>query len=647
MNLSELKGVGPLTLTKLEDNNISSLTDLILFSPTYLIYEVSPDISKDKALYYVNNVKIYKVNKLKNQVIEVIFGGTINNTNYRFIIFSKEYILYSLNSPHLYLYAKYNEDKNYFVVETIFKTRPPEIKVLYNIKGLKDANLTKIIYQAFKYFKAPKERLPEEVVSKYHFLSYASYLLKKHFPKNKEDVRQVLRRQIYESFYWKSFAYNLLAIKNKKEKVAKKFSLDKVGSFIESLPFSLTIDQEEVVKTILSELKDKKRINRLVEGDVGSGKTIVAFIAAYAALLAGYQVAFLAPTILLASQHYKAAKKYNLPAFLLTSATKKDEREEILSLLASKTPLFLIGTHSLLNDTVKFNNLGLVMIDEQQRFGVIQRSILQKRYPSCDTLYFTATPIPRSLALTYYNNLDLSLIKTKPDGRGLVKTKIVSLFKLDQMFKTIKERLECNEQVFVVVPLIKSEDENSFDLDKTYNLFSKEIKANYALIHGRLKDTEKLKIIEDFNNKKIDILIATTVIEVGINIKNASVMVVMDASRYGLAQIHQLRGRVGRGSLDGYVYLVSDDVSNERLKILEEVNDGFTLAEYDLKMRGPGEFLSHNQSGFNNNISTELEKTIFPYAVKDGAEEALKTEETDQQTLTMINQIYQYEYENN
>ena len=618
MTLKTLNGVGPKTIEYLAKANIHDLNDLLLLEPLkYINYELSKDIIPLKSLYYIENVRIAKVNKLAKNICQVIFLAELNNKTYRFIIFNKDYILYSLRKS-LYVYASYQTERGYFLVDKIFQTKPLDIKVIYNIKGISDSNLSKIIYNAFNYFKAPSERLPLDIIDKYKFISYSDYLLKMHFPKNEEDLKQILRRKTYEKYFWRSFFYEMLNLKNQRQKEPKKFNKEEIKELIKKLPFELTLDQKEVLKEVLNELNSTKRINRLIEGDVGSGKTIVALLIAYATLISGYQAVFLAPTVIL----------------------------EILTRLNRGDNILVIGTHSLLN--IDFPKLGLVLVDEQQRFGVFQRSILQKKQPNCDTIYFTATPIPRSLAMTIYGGLDLSLIKTKPANRGKITTKVLSLLDLKPCFDKCLEKIAKGEQVFIVVPLIQSLDSSLFDLEKAKDLFASQIKAKYGFIHGKLKEQDKIEIIRKFNAKEIDILIATTVIEVGVDIKNASVMIIMDANRYGLASLHQLRGRVGRSDLDAYVYLISDIDNNERLGLLEKIDDGFTLAEYDLKLRGPGDFL-RNQSGFYNEVNTELEKKIFQYANYDGSNfaKAVFASKTENKYDHILEMIAKYDYENN
>lgn len=651
MELSELKGLGPKTLEKLNKLGIKTAQDLILLEPAkYLSLELVTTIKEEEGLLHITDIQVAKLTKMPNKSLMLIFIATFLGKRYRFIIFTKEYLEYVLRkNKDIYVYAKYVSAKNYFLVSKIFVTKPQEIKVLYKIKGINDANLSKLIYQAFLHFTAPVDRLPENLVQKYQLLPYSEYLLTMHFPQNQIDLKQIYRRKTYERFFWRSFFTEVLAIRSRMEKKPKVFAQANVNNFIAKFPFDLTIDQKATIKTILTELASSKRINRLVEGDVGSGKTVVALVSAYATLLSGYQVVFIAPTVILANQHYELAKKYFKEPLLLTSNLKTQERSNLLKVLASEKPVLVIGTHALLQDSVVFAKLGLVIIDEQQRFGVLQRSLLQKRYPTCDTLYFTATPIPRSLALTAYKALDLSLIKTKPQGRQPVLTKLVPETALESLMPTCQARLNQGEQMFVVCSVIKAEEDNLWDLATTKAFLTSHLDASIGIIHGQMKDKEKLEIIQNFNQKKLNVLVATTIIEVGIDIKNATTLILLDANRYGLATIHQLRGRVGRGNLAATFYVVSQDIDNERLKILETVNDGFALAEYDLKLRGPGEFLGRSQSGFVDKELSDLESKIYQIAATDAKWFAKYVTENnlDDKYKNIMLQISAKEHENN
>ena len=343
-------------------------------------------------------------------------------------------------------------------------------------------------------------------------------------------------------------------------------------------------------------------MNRLVQGDVGCGKSIIALYSAYVEILAGYQVALMVPTEILAKQQFEGAvnelSKYGIIVELLTSSTKN--KTDVIDRLASGRINLIVGTHSLIEDKIKFSKLGLVIIDEQHKFGVRQRQRLIDKYKYCDCLYLSATPIPRSLGLTIFGDLDISSIHTMPEGRLQTITKIVDYSHIRGLMKSISKELDKGNQVYVVVPYVMdNSEEDIMDIEKGYNLFKEYFPdRSIACVHGQMKSIEKENAMNDFISRRTNILISTTVIEVGVNVKKATVMVICDADRFGLATIHQLRGRVGRASFQSYCILLTDDVENERLKIIENNSDGFKIAEADLKQRGPGDYLGDIQSGY-------------------------------------------------
>jgi ATP-dependent DNA helicase RecG len=398
---------------------------------------------------------------------------------------------------------------------------------------------------------------------------------------------------------------NYLKIKQSKlhKAIIKNFDNQKVTDFISSLPFTLTIDQVNTIEDIKKDFNSVKRMNRLILGDVGSGKTIVSFIALYINYLSGYQGVLMAPTEILAQQHYnnmlKTFSKEKLNISLLTASTTKKERNEILAKIKTNEIDILIGTHSLLNDDLFYHNLGLVITDEQHRFGVNQRKLLQKKGSEVDVLYMSATPIPRTLALTIYGDMDISQIKTKPSNRKEIKTKLYKNSQIKEVLNEMLMEIKQNHQIYVIAPLI--EDENDTGMENVNALAEKMNTAFNGLVpikvlHGKLKAKEKEQIMNDFKANKVKILISTTVIEVGVDVANATMMVIFNAERFGLATLHQLRGRVGRNDLESKCLLISDQ-EKERLKVLEESNDGFYISEKDFELRGSGDLFGIKQSG--------------------------------------------------
>lgn len=380
-------------------------------------------------------------------------------------------------------------------------------------------------------------------------------------------------------------------------------SYDKVEQFIDDLPFELTRDQIKSVEEIYKDLTEDMRMNRLLQGDVGSGKTIVAFITMYINYLGGYQSALMAPTEILAQQHYQNSKelfkKYNIDITLLTGKTKTKEKKEIYEKLKNGTIDFIIGTHALFTDDVIYKNLGLVITDEQHRFGVNQRSNLKNKGTTPDILYMSATPIPRTYALTLYGDMDVSNIKTLPSGKKQIITTLKTEKEIKDVLTSMYNELKQRHQIYVVAPLIEESDKidlkNVYDLEEKFNKAFGKI-CNIDILHGKMKPSEKEEVMQKFKENKINILISTTVIEVGVDVKNATMMVIFDAERFGLSALHQLRGRVGRNNLQSYCILISN-YEKERLNVLTKTNDGFKVSEEDFLLRGSGDIFGLRQSG--------------------------------------------------
>lgn len=442
---------------------------------------------------------------------------------------------------------------------------------------------------------------------RYYNLAEANYALRNiHFPKNYNMVNVSRNRVIFEEL----FLFQL-ALMNMKEKNTG-FTNTNIykdlddSEFLKIIPFELTNAQKKVVSQIKADMSSDVVMNRLVQGDVGSGKTMVAAIAMYLAIRNGYQAALMAPTTILANQHYlelsEYFKKLDITVEIITSSTTKKQKEKIIERLKANEIDILIGTHSIIEDNVEFSNLGLVITDEQHRFGVKQRMKLSAKGNVVDTIVMTATPIPRSLAIILYGDLDLSIIDEFPPGRKPVDTCVVNDSYNERMYNFLRKQIREGRQVYVVCPLVEeNEDLDLNSVEKLYEEYKKEFKEfNVAILHGKMKNKEKDAIMHDFKDNKINILISTTVIEVGISVSNATVMVIENADRFGLAALHQLRGRVGRGSASSYCILKSNNksaIARQRLDIMRKSNDGFEIAQKDLELRGPGDFFGIRQSG--------------------------------------------------
>ncbi|MCI9245842.1 MAG: ATP-dependent DNA helicase RecG [Clostridia bacterium] len=460
-----------------------------------------------------------------------------------------------------------------------------------------------------------EETLPEYLLSEYNLEGLEESIRKIHFPTSEAERLKARKRLVFEELL--SLQLALLELKGQAEiQDGICYAKDvKMSDVINNLPFKLTKAQLRVLEEIDKDMESPKVMNRLLQGDVGSGKTVVAMIAAYKAVKAGYQVAVMAPTAILATQHLEEFQKILEPmgirCSLLLGATKKKEREEILEQLADGTIQVLIGTHALITDKVIFHKLGLVVTDEQHRFGVRQRAAISDKGINPDVLVMTATPIPRTLALILYGDLDISIIDELPPNRKKIETFAVTKRMEERVNNFICKNIDEGRQVYVVCPLVEEKEEVDIDEQKAdlkavkewTQKYQKEIFPKYKVecVYGKMKPKEKDEVMEKFKNGEIDILVSTTVIEVGVNVPNASVMVVENSERFGLAQLHQLRGRVGRGAYQSYCILKYDShcsqVGRERMKTMQETNDGFVIAEKDLELRGTGEFFGTKQHG--------------------------------------------------
>ena len=451
-----------------------------------------------------------------------------------------------------------------------------------------------------------KEIFDDDFRRKYNLVE-ANYAMQNiHFPKTFDVVNIARKRVIFEELFLFQLALMNMKDKNIISTNTNSYSDLDDSEFLKIIPFELTNAQKKVIAQIKQDMTAKVVMNRLVQGDVGSGKTMVAAIAMYLAVKNGYQAALMAPTTILANQHYLELSNYfeklDISVEIISSSTTKRQKEKIIERLKSKEIDILIGTHSIIEDNVEFNNLGLVVTDEQHRFGVKQRMKLSSKGNVVDTIVMTATPIPRSLAIVLYGDLDLSIIDELPPGRKPVETCVVNDSYNQRVYNFLRNQIKEGRQVYVVCPLVEENEELDLNsVEKLFEDYKKEFKDfNVAILHGKMKNKEKDEIMQNFKANDIQILISTTVIEVGISVPNATVMVIENADRFGLAALHQLRGRVGRGSASSYCILKSNNKSpmaRQRLEIMLKSNDGFEIAQKDLELRGPGDFFGIRQSG--------------------------------------------------
>ena len=510
------------------------------------------------------------------------------------------------------------------------------VPIYRETKGLNSAAIRRTIHGAFLQTTEVTETLPQWLCKKYNLMPRHQALYAMHFPASADELEKAKHRLGFEEI----FRLALASMLNKQEfaqhnALAVPFDADFAKSCVKHLPFTLTDDQRKVLWQLFIDMQQTTPMNRLIEGDVGSGKTIIAALAALMAIKAGYQVAYMAPTEILAKQHFISLQQvveplgYGDQIVLLTGSMTQSQKKGAHAHIKQGHARFVVGTHALISDAVAMHNLALVIVDEQHRFGVDQRKKLQSKAHSMPhVLHMTATPIPRSLALTLYGELDISIVGTKPAGRKPIMTKIVSPNSRKTMYADLQKQLDTGRQFFVVCPLITESDALSApSAENVYSAMTKQFKNNtVGLLHGKLKPAQKDDIMQQFVDKKIDILVATTVIEVGVNVPNASVMVIEGADRFGLAQMHQLRGRVGRSDYQGFCYVVPSDskAPSARLRAFASTNDGFKLSELDLELRGPGALYGTMQSGALDLRVAKLSDTKLIAAARAGAAEFIK-----------------------
>lgn len=477
--------------------------------------------------------------------------------------------------------------------------------------GLSKKTLGKIIEGALEKLPILSEWISPDLLEKYRWGSWRETVMALHHPQTIDDVGP--ESALYQRLAFDELMAYHLTLKLLQQSQVKAFGLvlkaqdELLDQFLSALPFQLTNGQQAVFKDIQQDLESGKKMIRLLQGDVGSGKTVVAFMAMLQAIGSGHQAALLAPTEILAQQHYKTLKKWcdglKIPVALFTSSMTAKERREQRGALAEGSLSLAVGTHALLENDVKFHSLGLVVIDEQHRFGVDQRSQLVQKGPHAHTLVMTATPIPRTLALAFYGEISVSNLREKPAERKPIETRLVPLERLDEIYQRLTAIIKGGEQIYWVCPLVEEgvDEKPLGHVQERYAILRSLFKGQVGFIHGRLSSEEKDRTMGDFKAGRLKILVATTVIEVGVDVPNATVIVIENAEKFGLFQLHQLRGRVGRGGASSTCLLVYKNplstMAQERLKILRETNDGFQIAEMDLKLRGSGDFLGTRQSG--------------------------------------------------
>lgn len=610
--LEDIKGIGPKTLKLFQNLNIFTIQDLITYYPyKYKLYHpVTLDNYEENTEVLINgyvasDAKIYYIKRNLNKISFRLNTGTklINVT-----IFNRPFIKqHLLLNKYISVIGKYNVNTNTFTASDI-KLTPiikDEIEPIYHTtQGLKQVNIHKIINNLLEKNIYVPSLIPEEYIKEYSLLDKLTAIKEIHNPTSTNNLKQAEICLKYEELFEYTLKINYLKYLKDKTTTSyiKTFDTSKLDNLISSLPFKLTDSQVNAVEDIKKDFNSPKHMNRLILGDVGSGKTIISFLALYMNYLSGYQGVLMAPTEILIKQHYENIKKIltDLNIEILTGSTTKKDRDKIIENLKTGQIDILLATHSVLNDDVVFKNIGLVVTDEQHRFGVNQRKNLQNKGENVDVLYMSATPIPRTLALTIFKDMDITEIKTKPLNR---KPKITKLYKTTEIKEVLYEMLDeikKGHQIYVVSPLIENEEENTKLASVNY-LYEKinvalNGKVPIGVLHGKLKNEEKENIMNDFKSNKTKILISTTIIEIGVDVSNATMIVIFNAERFGLATLHQLRGRIGRNDIESKCILISD-YDTPRLKILEESEDGFYISEKDFELRGAGDLFGVKQSG--------------------------------------------------
>lgn len=616
-SLAQLPGVGPKRLESLESLGIKNIYDLLFYFP--FRYEDMEAKSLDQA---VDQEKILLKGVVASEPILARFGYKKTRLNVRILTEGESIMVTFFNQPWLKdkfetgqdaaVYGKWNEARRSLTgMKVIDVNSDDSIDSVYSVnKSIRQKTLIGLIKSAFeKYHDRIDTVVPEYLRQKYKLLDDEQIVEGIHFPKSEEQSDEARRSAKFREFFLFQCGLQSIKLKDSQKNVGitEWYDHEVIKKFINDLSFTLTTAQDRVVNEILKDMESDHHMNRLLQGDVGSGKTIVSVIAMLASVTAGYQAAIMAPTEILAQQHFDKISKLLEPlkirtAILTGSQTKKEHDFITQDIREGKTNV-IVGTHALIQDSVDFKNLGLIVIDEQHRFGVNQRKAMREKGNNPDVLAMTATPIPRTLAITTYGDMDVSRIDQLPAGRKKIETYWIRSQKIEQMYHFVTKELAGGAQVYVVTPLISESEKMDLKnaeliYDKFTELFGQKYKI--GLLHGQMPNDQKESIMQDFSTKKIDVLVSTTVIEVGVDVPNATVMVIYDANRFGLSQLHQLRGRVGRGDKQSYCILIADpknEAAVERMKILTSTNDGFVLAEQDLKMRGSGDMLGNRQSG--------------------------------------------------
>lgn len=617
--VSNLKGIGKETAESLAKIGIHTVHDLIWTFP----YRHEDFRLKDLA-ETPHNERVTTEARVESEPTALFLGKNKSRLQFtalagrhliKVVFFNQNYLRQKISTGMtITVTGKWDRGRQVLVGSSVTfgpKTEQVDFEPVYSLKGgLQQKRFRKYMRQALDKVKEElPETLPHTLRDSYQLLVLQDALEGVHFPQDAEHAKQARRRFVYEELLEFQLRIQALRKANKENEkgISIRYDLEKLKAFIATLPYELTGAQKRVVNEICKDLLLPQRMNRLLQGDVGSGKTVVAAIGLYAAVTAGYQGALMAPTEILAEQHTENLHAWfdviGIKVALLSGSTKAKARRELLAQLVAGEIDILIGTHALIQPDVEFKNLGFVITDEQHRFGVEQRRVLRDKGESPDVLFMTATPIPRTLAITVFGEMDVSIIDELPAGRKVIETHWLKKEQLNSVLMRMAKELEAGRQAYVITPLIEESDkldvQNAVEAFEQLSMyFGNRFKV--GLMHGKLHPDEKDAVMRAFSDGDIHVLVSTTVVEVGVNVPNATFMTIYDAERFGLAQLHQLRGRVGRGEHQSYCVLIADpktDEGKERMMSMTETNDGFRLAEKDLELRGSGDFFGKRQSG--------------------------------------------------
>ncbi|MCR5105223.1 MAG: ATP-dependent DNA helicase RecG [Eubacterium sp.] len=622
-DIIKIKGIGDKTRTGFNKLGIYSVRDLVRYYPrTYKTYSdpvsVRDASEGDRVAVKCKIVTYVEVHKGKRYTITGLSASDGTGT-IRMVWFNMPFLRNAFHKGESFVFfgviklkgnMRVMEMPEYFTpfqYEKALKTMQP----IYSLKaGITNNSLSKAVKTVLPVISSLSDYLPDEVVQKYQLMPLGEAIKEIHFPENEEKLKNALKRIAFDEFL--EFLIKIRKLKEETIVIANDFvisetSVQKCKDFISSLPYSLTNGQRQTVDDIFNDMKSDHVMNRLIQGDVGSGKTVVAEIALLAAVKSGYQGALMVPTEVLAVQHFEDMQKrfegMEINICLLTGSVSVKDKRKIYEDIKSGRCDIVVGTHAIIQEGVQFKSLGLVITDEQHRFGVKQREKLSGKGESPHTIVMSATPIPRTLAIILYADMDISVIKELPAERKRIKNCVVGTDYRPSAYKFISQQVGIGHQAYVICPMV---EENDITDAEDVISYTEELKENLgegirvSYLHGKMKENEKTNILHRFMNREIDVLVSTTVIEVGINNSNATVIMIENAERFGLAQLHQLRGRVGRGEAQSYAIFINVKKSEDsvrRLKCLEESNDGFFIASEDLRLRGPGDFFGIRQSG--------------------------------------------------